>query len=519
MQKLRATLALLLAELMLLPFGAVASNHREAPITALDHKADITDLYAFVSYSANQAPNTAPSKVTLILCVDPLLEPANGPTYFPFDPNVVYEIKIDNNNDAEADMSFEFRFQTQQTQPGLFTAMAGAGDGVAAPANSPAPVPAGTPIVPPRITSLTSAGLGQRQPYIVSLVRNDIVNRLGAELSQTMYAVPANIGPRTMDYSALYKEGTYSLPGGVKVFAGTVDDPFWIDLGGAFDTINLRKLGSGVPGVLTDMEDSAKENFASDTVSGYAVNAIAIEVPIEMLTRTGRVEPADSRAATIGVWATTSRPSMTVRRSPDVMMNSGPLRQVQRIGNPLINELLIGIGSKDKFSMDVPKNDAQFANFLLDPLLPRVVNALTNGVVAIPAAPRTDLLPLVTYAPPIAAAGTPAGPVADLLRLNTGVPATPPAMANRMGLLGGDAAGFPNGRRLMDDVVDIALRVAVGGVLAGPNFNKFPNNRLGDGVNVNDAPYKMEFPYVAECPSGRDRRHIDPGEPGGGPIQ
>jgi hypothetical protein len=254
-------------------------------------------------------------------------------------------------------------------------------------------------------------------------------------------------------------------------------------------------------------------------VSGFAVNAIAIQVPIEMLTRTGRREPADSRAATIGVWGTTSRPRVLVRRGVDDLVNIGDFRQVQRIGNPLVNELLIGIGSKDRFSMDEPRNDQQFGRFLLDPVLPRVVNALTAGALPIPAAPRSDLLALVLYAPPIAPRGTPAGPIADMLRLNTGVPATPPAMQNRLGLLGGDPAGFPNGRRLSDDVVDIALRVVAGGVLAGPDFNKFPNNRLGDGVNGNDAVFRNDFPYLANCPSGRDRRHLDPGEPGGGPVQ
>lgn len=162
--------------------------------------------------------------------------------------------------------------------------------------------------------------------------------------------------------------------------------------------------------------------------------------------------------------------------------------------------------------MDQPVNDAQFAAQLLDPLLARVLNAATGGLVAIPTPPRTDLLPLVTYAPPIAAAGTPAGPVADLLRLNTGVAPTAPASASRLGLLGGDAAGFPNGRRVFDDVTDIALRV-VSGVLA-PGFNVFPNNALGDGVNVNDTNYRTAFPYMGNSPSGRDRRHIDPGEPG-----
>jgi hypothetical protein len=207
---------------------------------------------------------------------------------------------------------------------------------------------------------------------------------------------------------------------------------------------------------------------------------------------------------------------VTVRRSPLPAVNAGAWRQVQRMGNPLINELLIGTGSKDRFSMDQPKNDSQFASFLLDPTLPRVINALTGGVVASPAAPRVDLLPVVTYAAPIAAPGTPPGPVADLLRLNTGVAPTPPESASRMGLLGGDPAGFPNGRRVYDDVTDAALRLVVGGVLAAPFPGFDPNigGRLGDGVNVNDAPYKTSFPYVGEAPSGRDRRHIDPGEAG-----
>jgi hypothetical protein len=160
--------------------------------------------------------------------------------------------------------------------------------------------------------------------------------------------------------------------------------------------------------------------------------------------------------------------------------------------------------------MSAPVNDSQFAAFDLDPLLARALNAIYGF--AIPTPPRVDLLPLVTYAPPIAAPGTPAGPVADLLRLNTGVPPTPEASRRRLGLLAGDAAGFPNGRRVSDDVTDIASR-AVAGVLA-PGFNVFPNNVIGDGVNTNDVPYQETFPYVAWAQSGRNRRHSDPGEPG-----
>lgn len=262
--------------------------------------------------------------------------------------------------------------------------------------------------------------------------------------------------------------------------------------------------------MLTASQYASLANIASDTVSGYSVNAIAIEVPVSMLTSTGAIEASSSPAATIGVWATTSRPRTTLRRSPLPPVSSGTFNQIQRMGNPLINELLIGTASKDRFSMDQPKNDSQFQDFFLDPTLARILNAATGGAIAIPAPPRTDLLPLVTYAPPIAAAGTPSGPVADLLRLNTGVAPTPPANIKRLGLLAGDPAGYPNGRRLMDDVVDISLR-AVAGVL-NPSFNKSPNNALGDGVNVNDAAYRTAFPYLADAPSGRDRRHIDPGE-------
>ena len=497
-----------------MPLGA--ANHREAPITALDHKADITDFFAFVSYSGSQAANQRPSKVTFILCVDPFLEPANGPTYFPFDPGILYEIKIDNDHDAVEDIIFQLQFNTEQRLPSLFTVMAGAGDGIKTPANSPAPIAPGTLIVPPQIKDFDSPGLGQRQSYRISMIKNGNAQTFTNIGGKPLYAVPANAGPRTLDYGALFKAGTYSLPNGINVFAGTVDDPFWIDLGATFDSLNLRTLGSGIPAVLTDDEDKAPMNFASDTVSGYGVNAIAIEVPIEMLTKTGRVEAASVPAATIGSWGTTSRPRLTIRRSPNPLTTAGDLRQVQRMGQPLFNELLVGVGSKDKFSMSQPKDDAQFANFALDPVLARIVNAIYNGVVAIPNAPRVDLVPLVTYAAPIAGVGTPAGPIADILRLNTGVSATPPAQANRMGLIAGDAAGYPNGRRLMDDVTDIALRVVVGGVLV-PGFNKFPNNKLGDGVNVNDAAYRTEFPYLADCPDGRNRRHIDPGEPGGGP--
>jgi hypothetical protein len=492
-----------MAAWLFVPASMFASSHREAPITALDQKADITDLYAFVSYDDA-------SKVTLILNVDPLLEPGNGPNYFPFDPGILYTINIDNNNTALPAVQFQVEFQTKIKAPGVFTGFVGAGAGINAPANSPAPVAPGTPIVPPAITALSgagAAGLSLSQTYTVTMVKNGVSTPLTNVNGSPLFAVPSNVGPRTMpNYPALAAEGIYTLNNGVKIFAGTVDDPFYIDLGANFDSLNYRTAaGGGVLSAAADANDHV--NTAPDTVSGYNVNTIAIEVPIAMLLKTGVQEPATSTAATIGVWGTTSRPRINVLRAPLPAETSGSFSQVQRFGNPLINELIIGTGTKDFWSMSQPVNDSQFASFDLDPLLARVLNAVYG--IAIPTPPRTDLLPLVTYAPPIAAPGTPAGPIADMMRLNTGVPPTPMPSRRRLGLLAGDAAGYPNGRRVSDDVVDISLR-AVAGILAGPQFN-YP---LGDGVNTNDVPYQETFPYVAWAQSGRQRRHIDPGEAG-----
>lgn len=510
-----------------------AANHREAPLTALDHKADITDVFAFVSYDD-------PGKVTLIVNVDPLLEPANGPNYFPFDPEILYEIKVDNDHDAREDITFQFRFHTTQRLPGVFTSFVGALDGLVAPPDSPAPVPAGTVVVPPAITALDgpgSEGLGTRQTYSVSVKRGDSRQAASEVIARGLIALPSNVGPRTMpDYASLYEQAIHPIGNGIQVFAGTVDDPFSIDLGAAFDTLNFRPgaSGAGLGGVLTAEQDAADDvNFSADDVSGYNVNAIAIEVPVEMLTSDGAAHTADEPAATIGVWATTSRPRVKVRstRPGRPGITSRSMVQVQRMANPLFNELLIGTGSKDKFSMSHPKNDAEFAAFALDPLLARALNAAVfrltgTDALPIPTPPRTDLLPLVQYLPPIAAPGTPTGPVADLLRLNTGILPTPPEARSRLGLLtlldadssNDDAAGFPNGRRPSDDVVDIATRAVVGVLKVledgDASFSGFPHNALGDGVNTNDVPYRDTFPYLSLAHSGRNSGHVDPGEAG-----
>lgn len=498
--------------------SAQAANHREAPLTALDTKADITDWFAFVSYND-------PAKVTMLLNVDPLLEPGNGPNYFPFDPEIVYEMNIDNNFDAVPDLRFQFRFRTVIRAPGVFTGFVGAGTGIPTPANSPPPIAPGTPLVPPAITALDgpgSEGLSLRQSYTVTLIKGSGRTAQTLDLSgeRQLFAVPSRVGPRTMpNYGALARQGIYTLDNGIRVFAGTVDDPFYIDLGAAFDTLNFRSGASaaGIPAVLSnDQDGNDRKNFADDDVAGFNVNAIALEVPTTLLTRDAKLHAVGEALAVIGTYGSTSRPrSRVLPLIPgDPTLSSGRLVQIQRMGNPLINELLIGTGDKDKFSMSQPKDDAQFASYLLDPLLARVLNAAYGGAVAIPPPPRLDLAPLVFYAPPICPGCSAArkGPLADLLRLNTGIPATPAASRKRLGVLAGDPGGFPNGRRVSDDVLDIAARAAVG--VLNPAFNVAPNNRLGDGTNTNDLPYQERFPYVAFAHSGRSSRHIDPRESG-----
>lgn len=514
--------ALLVSALLTIFSGGIAqaANHREAPLTALDQKADITDFFAFVSYDN-------PDKVALLLNVDPLLEPSNGPNYFPFDPEIVYAIRVDNDHDAVEDVVFEFRFKTQNRLPNVFTGFVGAGTGVVAPGNSPAPVAPGTLIVPPAITALDgpgSEGLGLRQKFSVTIKKSKngelktVFHKDMDANGKMLFAVPSNVGSRTMpNYTALASQGIYDLGRGIKVFSGTVDDPFWIDLGAAFDSLNFRDVVA--PGVLSAAQDAANTNDTADDVAGFNVNTIAIEVPKNFLTQGSKTFSATDALAVIGTWGTTSRPKVKIYddkpgRKAKV---SEELVQIQRMGNPLFNELIIGTGFKDKFSMSLPKNDKQFANFALDPLLARVLNAVTGGQLTIPTPPRTDLLPLVQYVAPICPGCTTAqskGPIADLLRLNTGIPSTPANKRSRLGAIAGDLGGFPNGRRVSDDVLDIAGR-AVAGVLAGEPFASSPlNSRIGDGVNVNDVPYQETFPYVGWAQSGRDSRHIDPGEPG-----
>jgi hypothetical protein len=309
------------------------------------------------------------------------------------------------------------------------------------------------------------------------------------------------------DYQALFHQGIHTLSCGVRAWAGTADDPFFVDLGAFFDSVNFR---NGVGPVLSPAIDADNtHNYAPDAVGGYNVNSIVLEVPIRMLTVDGKIHPASDKRAVIGSYGSTSRSHITVRRSPNPDQNQGSFQQVNREGNSLINEAIIGTGFKDRFSMDFPANDAQFANFVLEPVAAGVLSTLG---VPVPPNPRTDLLILAQYQPPICPGCGPkdAGPVADLLRLNTGIPPTPVDKQLRLGFIAGDVAGYPNGRRPIDDVFDISLR-AIEGILV--DSTKY-GLALGDGVNTKTEGFNNSFPYVMPANSGRDSAHTGPGQAG-----
>jgi hypothetical protein len=351
--------------------------------------------------------------------------------------------------------------------PGVPVALAGAGGGIKAPPLSPAPIAPGTPLVPPAITALEGAGsqgIGLRQTYKVTMRKNGKGTTLKRHGGGDLIALPSNVGPRTMpDYASLFSQAVFELPDGIRVFAGTVDDSFFIDLGAAFDTLNFRVIpgpgSTGVPLVLSDAQDQDDAaNFLADDVSGYNVNCIAIQVPFKEVTAKGKAPMASNPLRQVGFWGTTSRAALELRTpgQPDVALSDFPV-QVQRMANPLFNELLIGTDQKDRWSRSRPVDENFFADMVLDPLIVRLGQAAfaAAGIAfPIPTPPRLDLAPLVFYA------SGPQGPFADLLRVDLSVPATPAAQRSRLGGCDGDPAGFPNGRRTTDDVTDCFLRAA-----------------------------------------------------------
>jgi hypothetical protein len=432
------------------------SSHREAPEISKDPVADSTDVYAFVSPDA-------PGTVTLIANYVPLQLPSGGPNFYEFGDDVLYEIHIDNNGDGRADISYQFRFRTTVRNPGTFLYNTGA------------------------ITSLTDPHWNRVQTYDVAVVSGGSQSTLGTGLP----CPPCNIGPlSTPDYASLAAAAVNHL-NGISVFAGQRAEAFYVDLGAIFDLGDLRPFEHlhAPAGMLGAMSGVNATNHLN-------VSSIAIQVPISTVTISGH--------PTIGVWTTASRRRVTLwdaDRGETVL--SGPWRQVSRLGNPLVNEVLIPMGEKDLWNSLPPADDKKFAGYITHPGLAGLLNTLYPGVfphlAALVAAkkPRADLEAILLTGIPagiITGFTNFTGPVlADMLRLNTSIaPATKP---NILGLVGGDAAGFPNGRRVADDVVTIELRA-----IAGVTYPLIDSHFKPDGAAGAITDFASDPPAIGSRP-------------------
>lgn len=430
-----------------------ASSHSEAFGTLKDRTIDDTDLYAWV---ASDAPNA----VTFVGNWVPLLEPNGGPNFGGFDDNAYYYINIDNVGDAADHIYYEFKFTTSVGNGNTFLYNTGV------------------------VNSLSDASLNVKQTYTVTRYNNGVPTVLGSGLP----VAPFNVGSRSMPrYGDLAAQAIRTLSDGSKVFVGPRDDPFFVDLGAVFDLLTIRK----VPG---------DKGRGRDGVAGYNVMSVVLQVPFTRLTKDGLAPSAAKNNHILGIYDSAKRPATRVLNADGTVTVSGPLVQVSRLGMPLVNEVVIPLSQKDKFNASSPTADGQFLGYVTNPELGGLLHALYG--LDVPPAPRNDLV--AVFLTGVAGLNQPAGVTAcEKLRLNMAIP--PTAKPNRFGVIAGDLAGFPNGRRLGDDVVDIAERVVAGVLVSG--FNRPLNNRLGDGVDWNDRPYLPNFPYVAPPWSGLDSPH------------
>lgn len=448
------------------PDRATAASHREAPLISLDPTADISDFFFFRSYETGKS-----EKAVLIMDVIPGEEPSSGPNYWNFDPSVLYRFHVDNDrngiaNNVEFRVRFKNEFRGTPSALGLFLPY----------------------VALPPITALDgsgSEGLGLRQKYTVTMVKKGKRTVLGTGL----IAAPSNVGPRTMpDYPALAAQALYDLGGGIRVFAGQRQDPFYIDLGATFDTLNLRRTPLPLETAAEDANDNANA-FGVDQLSGFNVHTIALEVPISLLT-------GDTGASVLGAYASTSRRKLAVDDDDD---DEARWAQVQRLANPLVNETIIGTVDKDRWNATPPQSESAFIDYYRNPRL-----ALAMQVVfGVPAAtgPRDDLRDLLLKYGPTSTR------LSELLRLNVSVDPTPFGSQKRLGPLAHDAAGnstpdpaaWPNGRRPIDDVTDVAVRV-----VGGPNYIAA---LAADGINHDDAALSGTFPFLATPADGVNRVH------------
>jgi Domain of unknown function (DUF4331) len=459
------------------------SSHREAPEISMDPVADSTDLYAFVSPDA-------PDSVTLIANYIPLEAPDGGPNFYEFGDDVLYEINVDNNGDGYPDVTFCFRFESVLTNPETFLYNTGP------------------------IESLDSPNWNRRQFFSVSIARG---GRNEQTIATNLACPPCRIGPlSTHQYPQLAAAAVHQLPGGINVFAGQRAEGFYVDLGAIFDLGDLRPFeqlhttfGQMLPGL-------SSPGLGVNSTKGVNVHSIAIQVPASMLTANGST-PTDptNPMSTVGVWTTASRQQAFVRGMGKSDTWAGPFVQVSRLGNPLVNEVLIPLGMKDFWNTQPPAHDKQFETNVSNPELAGLLPVLYPGVFPNLAAfnssgqARADLLAiLMTGIPSGVVPGFQnyTGPtIADMLRLNMAIP--PASKPSNLGLVGGDPAGYPNGRRVFDDVVTIELRAVAGATLPLVDPSYEPDGAAGlvtDGLTQSATDltakgtvnYLPSFPYL-----------------------
>jgi hypothetical protein len=463
--KKTALLAVVVALAFLMVPGK-ASSHREAPLISQDPLADNTDVYAFMSADA-------PGMVNIIANYIPLEQPAGGPNFAAFDDNVLYQIHVDNDGDGRDNLTFQYRFHTQTRNPDTFLYNTGP------------------------IDSLDDTDWNRPQTYDISLVVHFNGFQFPFALGTNLPTPPVNIGPRsTPNYDALAAAAVKCFPsncgfGSIKTFAGQRDDPFFVDLGSVFDLAGLRQFNS-LHAIFPCLLNACPDEAGHDGVANFNTHTIALQFPAVFLSKPGK--------PTIGVYASASRQQMRMLNNDGTESHSGEWIQVSRLGQPLINEVVIPIGQKDQWNRYAPENDSQFESLYLSPEVTKLENLLYAALDDANTTNRTDLVAiLLTGVPGLNFTGNTRS---DMLRLNTSIAATAGVGAgNRLGVLAGDLAGYPNGRRLEDDIVDIDLRAFaegygtfLNGLLGLPN--RSPNNLLGDGVDVNDKAFLSSFPYL-----------------------
>jgi hypothetical protein len=430
----------------------LGASHREAPAISFDPSADITDVYAFVS------PDK-PDTVTIIANYTGFQEPGGGPNFYPFNPDVQYFIKIDNTGDAVEDVTYTFAFTTSVANP----------------------------------ESFLYSGYGPIGSVDSNVTQTVTVSRNGEAILTDGMVAPPNIGPRTTpEYNALANAAINELDNGALVFAGQRDDPFFVDLGAIFDLGGLRPFNDAH---LLPM----KKGRGQDLLASFNVNSIAIQMPITAVTNDGEMPAAaDAPNAVIGVWAGAHRRSLAVDGG------EGDWVQVSRLGNPLINEVIIPLGVKDQWNSTDPADDEQYATYYENSELAAIINTVYPALEDARTTERGDLGQILGRGVP-GLNLTNQDILADMLRLNLAVP--PADKPDPLGAVAGDVAGFPNGRRLTDDVVDIELRAVADGYgeFLAENFglpNLSPNNLVGDGCDANDVKFGKAFPYLAAPSSG-----------------